>query len=261
MITRDDATGTVRSDALTIPLEVYRGRCLLCHPLPPESFESAAQPAGSRPSEYAHATAEAAAAAAAPEDQVPQGGLAATADGEGGSYIVPATEIPPSARKKAKGKGGRKPCAVPGCPKGSRGPICQQMCIAHHRQCLSLQCSPEDLAQVEGPSQTQGKASSAVNGNANRAEAIPQDHPSDAAAMPFPDDFDSMAAAAAASAADGGLPHHETADAADIVPRELEATAVGATEEDFHAILDALEPARHSTRSGRDFTSPLFGQL
>ena len=171
--------------------------------------------------------------------------------------FVPATEIPSSARKKAKGKGGRKPCAVPGCPKGSRGPICQQMCIAHHRQCLSLQCSPEDLAQVEGPSQTQGKASSAVNGNANRAEAIPQDHPSDAAAIPFPDDFDSMAAAAAASAADGGLPHHET----DIVPRELEAAAVGATEEDFHAILDALEPARHSTRSGRDFTSPLFGQL
>ena len=96
MITRDDVTGTVRSDALTIPLEVYRGRCLLCHPLPPESFESAAQensevhkePAGPQPSEYAHATADA--AAAAPEDQVQQEGLASTADREGGSYIVDA---------------------------------------------------------------------------------------------------------------------------------------------------------------------------
>lgn len=38
MITRDPITGTVKSDALTIPFEVYRGRCLLCHPLPPSSF-------------------------------------------------------------------------------------------------------------------------------------------------------------------------------------------------------------------------------
>ena len=96
MITRDDVTGTVRSDALTIPLEVYRGRCLLCHPLPPESFENAAQengevhkePAGSQSSGHAHVTAEA--SAAAPEDQVQQEGLASTADREGGSYIVDA---------------------------------------------------------------------------------------------------------------------------------------------------------------------------
>lgn len=38
MITRDPITGTVKSDALTIPFEVYRGRCLLCYPLPPSSF-------------------------------------------------------------------------------------------------------------------------------------------------------------------------------------------------------------------------------
>jgi hypothetical protein len=83
MITRDDATGTVRSDALTIPLEVYRGRCLLCHPLPPESFESAAQENSEEHKEPAEAEA------AAPEDQVQQEGLA-TADGEGGSYFVDA---------------------------------------------------------------------------------------------------------------------------------------------------------------------------
>ena len=166
--------------------------------------------------------------------------------------FVPASEISAPAAKKPKGKskGARKSCAVPGCPKNARGPSYDQMCIAHYRQCRTLHCGPEDLAS--------GTISNTANGDVDNAGALSQDHIANAGAIPFPDDFDSMAAAAAASAADGGLPNHEPAD---IIPRELEATAVEATEEDFHAILEALEPSRHATRSGRDFTSPLFGQL
>jgi len=107
MITRDNITGTVRSDALTIPFEVYRGRCLLCSPLPPESFgpttpnnrnrnneatvgnggadESAQDPA--QDEEEHHASA---AAAAAPEDPVQQERSAAIANREGGGYTVDA---------------------------------------------------------------------------------------------------------------------------------------------------------------------------
>ena len=166
--------------------------------------------------------------------------------------FVPASEISAPAAKKPKGKskGARKSCVVPGCPKNARGPSYEQMCIAHYRQCQTLHCGPEDLAS--------GTISNVANGDVDNAGALSQDHIANAGDTPFPDDFDSMAAAAAASAADGGLPHHEPAD---IIPRELEATAVEATEEDFHAILEALEPSRHATRSGRDFTSPLFGQL
>ena len=166
--------------------------------------------------------------------------------------FVPASEISAPVAKKPKGrsKGSRKSCAVPGCPKNARGPSHEQMCIAHYRQCQTLHCGPEDLAG--------SVASNAANGGVDHVETFSQVHTGNVSAIPFPDDFDSMAAAAAASAADGGLQHHEPAD---IIPRELEATAVEATEEDFHAILEALEPSRHATRSGRDFTSPLFGQL
>jgi len=166
--------------------------------------------------------------------------------------FVSESEISAPAVKKPKGKakGARKSCAVSGCPKNAKGPSYEQMCIAHYRQCQTLHCGPEDLSS--------GVISNTANGDVDTTGAFSQDHIGNAEAIPFPDDFDSMAAAAAASAADGGLPHHEPAD---IIPRELEATAVEATEEDFHAILEALEPSRHATRSGRDFTSPLFGQL
>lgn len=93
MITRDPITGTVKSDALTIPFEVYRGRCLLCHPLPPSSFapttanDSVPVAEVQAPQEIGRAAAAAAAAAGLAQQEV------ATSDKDvemEGCYIVDA---------------------------------------------------------------------------------------------------------------------------------------------------------------------------
>ena len=86
MITRDPITGTVKSDALTIPFEVYRGRCLLCHPLPPSSFAPTTANDSVPVAEVQAPPVNAQAAAAA--GSVQQDG--ATSDGEMEGYIVDA---------------------------------------------------------------------------------------------------------------------------------------------------------------------------
>jgi len=116
--------------------------------------------------------------------------------------FFPASEISKLAAKEQKGKakGGHKSCAVPGCPKNARGPSYEQMCVAHYRQSQTLDCGPADLA---------GMASNAAHRVADVTGPVSQCHAENGAAIDFSDDFDSMAAAAAASAADGGLPHHD----------------------------------------------------
>ena len=86
MITRDPITGTVKSDALTIPFEVYRGRCLLCHPLPPSSFAPTTANDSVPVAEVQAPPVNTQAAAAAGLAQ--QDG--ATSDGEMEGYIVDA---------------------------------------------------------------------------------------------------------------------------------------------------------------------------
>ena len=149
-----------------------------------------------------------------------------------------ASRMPSASKRKRRAKGDW--CKAEGCPKARTG-LCKGFCRAHFIEFT------RKSSDGGGSSQPTASASGAAAVAAPAVAAVSP--PSSSTSAKGGDGGGGRAVDAATS--------ESSQDRDKKRPAELE----GVAEDDLVAIMAALEPPRKATRSGREFTSPLVGQL